>query len=109
MLCVFGQHHVTPVKGPAHLVIPVACLGQLSLHRGQNILLLIQLCFDILHIKNAQETSIIRVFCKSNGIVSALVFCNACKTLKNTDVPLPPPPKKVAVIFGREYTFRVNM
>lgn len=68
MLCVFGQHHVTSVEGPAHLVIPVACLGELGLHRGQNILLLIQLVLDILPIKNAQKTSI-KEFCKSNGIL----------------------------------------
>lgn len=58
MLSVFGQHHVTPVEGSAHLAVPVARLGQLCLHGGQNILLLIQLCFNILHINNAQETPV---------------------------------------------------
>ncbi len=58
MLSVFRQHHITPVKGPARLTIPVASLGHLCLHGGQNIPLLIQLCFNILHTNNTQETPV---------------------------------------------------
>lgn len=53
-LSVFGHHHVTPVGRPVHLTVPVAHLGQLCLHADQNILLLLQLCFHVLHTSNTQ-------------------------------------------------------
>lgn len=58
MLTVFAQHHVTPVERPAHLAVPMGRLVQLCLHGGQDILLLIQFCFNVLHIDNTQETQV---------------------------------------------------
>lgn len=55
LLGVFGQHHVAPGPGSAHLAVPVTHFGQFCLHGGQNILLLIQLCFDILSIDKAKR------------------------------------------------------
>lgn len=57
LLGVLGQHHVTLGEGSAHLTVPMTHFGQFCLCGGQNILLLIQLCFHSLHSEDAKEVS----------------------------------------------------